>query len=134
MGRPHRTIARLASRLLPLTDRGVDGLMHRLTDGVPVQAKGRSALMGGEVLLVVWADSRAHHDVMIVSGLLAGDFKFEFHPGSAAQGRTDAFRKPTGNLPRDWRLATAPRANSADSLRRLDDYDTQHNDYEGALV
>ncbi len=58
---------------LPLTDRGVDGLVHRLTDGayIPVQAKGRSALMGGEVHLVVWADSLAHEDVMLVSGLLA---------------------------------------------------------------
>jgi hypothetical protein len=57
---------------LPLTDRGIDGLVHRLTDGVyiPVQAKGRSALMGGEVHLVVWADSLAHDEVMIVSGLL----------------------------------------------------------------
>ncbi len=57
---------------LPLTDRGIDGLVHRLTDGVyiPVQAKGRSALMDGEVHLVVWADSLAHDDVMIVSGLI----------------------------------------------------------------
>jgi hypothetical protein len=57
---------------LPLTDRGVDGLVHRLTDGsyIPVQAKSRSALMDGEVHLVVWADSLAHDDVMIVSGFL----------------------------------------------------------------
>lgn len=57
---------------LPLTDRGIDGLVHRLTDGVyiPVQAKGRSALMGGQVHLVVWADSLAHDDVVMVSGLL----------------------------------------------------------------
>ncbi len=57
---------------LPLTDRGVDGLVHRLTDGayIPVQAKGRSALMDGEVHLVVWADSLAHEDVMLVSGLI----------------------------------------------------------------
>src|SRR6202162_4030666 len=57
---------------LPLTDRGIDGLVHRLTDGtyLPVQAKGRSALMGGEVHLVVWADSLAHEDVVIVSGLI----------------------------------------------------------------
>src|SRR5467141_3798598 len=43
-----------------------------LTDGayIPVQAKGRSALMGGEVHLVVWADSLAHDDVVIVSGLV----------------------------------------------------------------
>jgi hypothetical protein len=47
-------------------------LCHRLTDGayIPVQAKGRSALMDGEVHLVVWADSLAHDEVMIVSGLL----------------------------------------------------------------
>lgn len=57
---------------LPLTDRGVDGLVHRLTDGayIPVQAKGRSALMDGEVHLVVWAGSLAHDDVIIVSGLI----------------------------------------------------------------
>jgi hypothetical protein len=57
---------------LPLTDRGVDGMVHRLTDGayIPIQAKGRSALTGGEVHLVVWADSLAHDDVVIVSGLI----------------------------------------------------------------
>jgi hypothetical protein len=57
---------------LPLTDRGIDGLVHSLTDGtyIPVQAKGRSALMDGEVHLVVWADSLAHDDVVIVSGLI----------------------------------------------------------------
>lgn len=57
---------------LPLTDRGIDGLIHRLTDGtyIPVQAKGRSALNGGEVHLVVWADSLVHDDVVIVSGLI----------------------------------------------------------------
>jgi hypothetical protein len=57
---------------LPLTDRGVDGLVHRLTDGVyiPVQAKGRSALMGGEVHLVVWADGLADDDALLVAGLI----------------------------------------------------------------
>lgn len=47
-------------------------MIHRLTDGayIPVQAKGRSALMGGEVHLVVWADSLVHDDVVIVSGLI----------------------------------------------------------------
>jgi len=57
---------------LPLTDRGVDGLVHRLTDGVyiPVQAKGRSALMDGEVHLVVWADGLADDDALLVAGLI----------------------------------------------------------------
>lgn len=47
-------------------------MVHRLTDGayLPVQAKGRSSLVGGEVRLVVWAASLAHDDVLIVSGLL----------------------------------------------------------------
>jgi len=57
---------------LPLTDRGVDGLVHRLTDGayLPVQAKSRSTLMDGEVHLVVWADSIVDDDVVIVAGLV----------------------------------------------------------------
>jgi hypothetical protein len=57
---------------LPLTDRGIDSLVHRLTDGVyiPVQAKGRSALMGGEVHLVVWADGLADDDALLVAGLI----------------------------------------------------------------
>jgi hypothetical protein len=75
---------------LPLEDRGVDGLVHRLSDGayLPVQAKGRSVLGDGEVHLVVWADSLPDDNVLIVSGLIveggfgptmlvvpAGDFK-----------------------------------------------------------
>jgi hypothetical protein len=57
---------------LPLTDRGVDNLVHRVSDGayLQVQAKGRSELIDGEVHLVVWADSIAHDDVVIVSGLV----------------------------------------------------------------
>ena len=57
---------------LPLTDRGIDALVHRRTDDVyfAVQAKGRSALMEGEVHLVVWADSLRDDDSLIVSGLL----------------------------------------------------------------
>jgi len=75
---------------LPLTDRGVDAIVHRLTDDqyVLVQAKDRSTLTDGEVHLVVWADSLADDRVVIVGGLLvdgglgpmslvipAGDFK-----------------------------------------------------------
>jgi hypothetical protein len=57
---------------LPLADRGVDGLVHRLTDGVyvPVQAKCRSSLMDGEVHLVVWAESLVHDEIVIVGGLI----------------------------------------------------------------
>ncbi len=57
---------------LPLADRGVDALIHRLTDGayIPVQAKGRSALIDGEVHLVVWAHSLSDDDSLLVSGLI----------------------------------------------------------------
>ena len=55
---------------LPLSDRGVDALVHRLSDGayIAIQAKGRSTLTNGEVHLVVWAESVADNQVVIVSG------------------------------------------------------------------
>src|SRR5690348_9282336 len=39
---------------LPMTDRGIDALVHRLTDDtyISIQAKGRSTLEDGEVQLV----------------------------------------------------------------------------------
>jgi hypothetical protein len=57
---------------LPLTDRGIDGLVHRVTDGsyLAVQAKSRSTLQDGEVHIVVWADSLVDDEVLIVSSLI----------------------------------------------------------------
>jgi hypothetical protein len=57
---------------LPLADRGVDALVHRLTDGtyLPVQAKSRSTLMDGEVHLVILAESLADDDLLIVASQL----------------------------------------------------------------
>jgi hypothetical protein len=57
---------------LPPTDRGIDALVHRRTDGtyLSVQAKGRSSLDGGEVHLVVWADSLQDDGALLVSGLI----------------------------------------------------------------
>lgn len=57
---------------LPLTDRGMDGLVHRRTDEtyLPIQAKGRSILDRGEVHLVVWADSLKDDHALLVSGLI----------------------------------------------------------------
>lgn len=57
---------------LPLTDRGIDGLVHRLGDGtyISIQAKGRSTLTDDEVDLVVWADSLKDDNALIVGGLL----------------------------------------------------------------
>ena len=59
---------------LPLADRGIDALVHRLSDWKypPIQAKGRSTLSGGEVQLVVWANSLRDDDALIVSGLVSG--------------------------------------------------------------
>lgn len=86
---------------LPLTDRGIDGLVHRLSDEkyISIQAKGRSTLEDGEVHLVVWADSLQDDDALIVSGLITdgglgptmlvipeGDFKRLGEP-SHHQGR-----------------------------------------------
>ena len=57
---------------LPLSDRGVDALVHRLSDGTyfRVQAKGRSSLVDGEVHLVVWAVGLVDDDALLVSGLI----------------------------------------------------------------
>jgi hypothetical protein len=57
---------------LPLSDRGIDALVHRLSDGayIPVQAKGRSILTRGDVHLLVLAESVADDLIVIVSGLI----------------------------------------------------------------
>jgi hypothetical protein len=57
---------------LPLADRGIDALVHRMTDGkyFEVQAKGRSVLVDGEVEIVIWADSLRDDDAFIISGLI----------------------------------------------------------------
>lgn len=57
---------------LPLADRGIDAIVHRLSDGayIPVQAKGRSIVLNGEVHLVIRADTIADDSVLIVSGLI----------------------------------------------------------------
>jgi len=57
---------------LPLTDRGIDALVHRMTDGtyLRVQAKSRTVLMDGEVHIVVWAESLVDDEVLIVSSLV----------------------------------------------------------------
>jgi hypothetical protein len=98
---------------LPLTDRGVDGLVHRLTDDqyVLVQAKMRTTLVDGEVHLVVWADSLADDNVVIVAGLLvdggigpmclvvpAGEFKR--HAGVSSDAGKPIYSMEFGMRPR----------------------------------
>ena len=57
---------------LPLADRGIDALIHRLSDGayLAVQAKGRSVLVDGEVEIVIWTESLRDDNALIVSGLI----------------------------------------------------------------
>ena len=57
---------------LPTADRGIDGLVHRQTDGayILLQAKDRSQLVDGEVKIVARANSLAHDEVVIVGGQL----------------------------------------------------------------
>src|ERR1700737_4453105 len=54
----------------PLLDRGVDALLHRLSDGayIPVQAKARASLRRREVKLVVPAESVTDDHVVIIAG------------------------------------------------------------------
>jgi hypothetical protein len=110
---------------LPLTDRGIDALVHRLTDGayLQVQAKSRSTLMDGEVHIVVWPSSIVDDRVLIVSGLLvdggvgptclvvpAGDFKL--HAFLASDGGQPLYSMEFGMRPRSdsrwlpWLLPT----------------------------
>jgi hypothetical protein len=53
---------------LPLLDRGIDALVHRLDDGrwFPVQVKGRSKLSSGSLKLIVHASSLVDPDALIV--------------------------------------------------------------------
>jgi hypothetical protein len=57
---------------LPLSDRGIDALLHRRSDDayLAVQAKARSSLHRGEVQLVVWANSLIDDKALIVGGLI----------------------------------------------------------------
>jgi hypothetical protein len=57
---------------LPLSDRHIDALVHRETDGtyLCVQAEGRTRLVDGEVQLVVWAVGLVDDDALLVSRLV----------------------------------------------------------------
>ena len=57
---------------LPLADRGIDAMVHRLSDGayIPIQAKGRSSLRNNQVEIAVWAESLRDDNSMLVAGLV----------------------------------------------------------------
>ena len=57
---------------LPLLDRGLDAVIHRLTDGVyiPVQVKGRNENAMGEVHLVVPGESLVDDNALLIASEL----------------------------------------------------------------
>ena len=56
---------------LPLLDRGLDGVVHRLTDGVyiPVQVKSRGSTADSMVEIVIRGDSLVDDRALIIAGL-----------------------------------------------------------------
>lgn len=61
---------------LPLRDLGIDGVIHRLSDGayVPVQVKARTELTpAGQVHITVTASSLTDDEALIVAALIDGD-------------------------------------------------------------
>jgi hypothetical protein len=60
---------------LPLLDRGIDALVHRLDDGwwLPLQVKGRSSLRNGSLQITVHDSSLVDPDALIVGVALEDD-------------------------------------------------------------
>ena len=60
---------------LPLLDRGLDGVVHRLTDGayIPIQVKSRSQTLEGMMEVVIRGDSLVDDRAVIVAGLLSDE-------------------------------------------------------------
>jgi hypothetical protein len=60
---------------LPLLDNGFDGVVHRLTDGayLPIQIKGRSSLVRGQVQLFVNRNALVDDRGVIIAGLLTDE-------------------------------------------------------------
>jgi hypothetical protein len=60
---------------LPMLDRGVDGLVHRLDDErwIPIQVKGRSALRNGSMQITVPVGSMVDPDAIVIGAFLDDD-------------------------------------------------------------
>jgi hypothetical protein len=58
---------------LPLLDRGLDAVLHRMTDGryIPIQIKGRGQMIEGMVQIVVRADSLVDDDALIIASFMS---------------------------------------------------------------
>ena len=63
---------------LPLLDRGLDAVIHRLTDGayIPVQVKGRSENAMGEVELIIPGESLVDDNALLIASEL-GDVEHQ---------------------------------------------------------
>ena len=57
---------------LPLLDRGLDAVLHDMTDGryIPVQVKGKGAMVEGMVEIVVRADSLVDDNAILIGSLM----------------------------------------------------------------
>ncbi len=57
---------------LPLLDRGLDAVLHRMTDGryIPIQIKGKSGMVEGMVEIVVRADSLVDDNALLIGSYL----------------------------------------------------------------
>ena len=60
---------------LPLLDRGLDAVVHRLTDGeyIPLQVKGRTSAANGFVEIVIPASELIDDRALIIAGLLTAE-------------------------------------------------------------
>jgi hypothetical protein len=60
---------------LPLLDRGLDGVIHRRTDGeyIPVQVKGRGETAEGMVEIVIPASRLVDERAVLIAGLITDD-------------------------------------------------------------
>lgn len=58
---------------LPLLDRGLDAVLHRMTDGlyIPVQVKGRGQMREGMVEIVVRGDSLVDDDALLICSFMS---------------------------------------------------------------
>lgn len=115
---------------LPLLDRGLDAVLHRLTDSayIPIQVKGRSELIDGKVHLVVSAESLVDDKALLIGSLMQdieGQLDLVIHEGDfkrlAArqldQGREvyEAYFSMHPSRSR-WRPYLVPRARLADHI------------------
>jgi hypothetical protein len=62
----------LLHTFLPLLDRGLDAVLHDMTDGryIPVQVKGKGAMVEGMVEIVVRADSLVDDNAILIGSLM----------------------------------------------------------------